>query len=134
VTTAIDTSVLLDIVVDDERYGSRSESALARAVAEGAVIAAPVVVAELRAAFDKDDRVLSFLTDMQVKTVPVELGDGLLAGSMHAQYRRAGGQRRRVVADLLIGAHAQNHADRLLARDRGFFQKYFRDLTVWYPE
>ena len=37
------------------------------------------------------------------------------------------------MADYLIGAHAQTHADRLIARDRGYLRDYFADLTVLDP-
>jgi predicted nucleic acid-binding protein len=45
----------------------------------------------------------------------------------------AGGTRERVIADFLIGAHAMAKADRLLTRDRGFYRRYFKDLTVLDP-
>jgi hypothetical protein len=43
----------------------------------------------------------------------------LLAGGMFRAYLDRGGKRGRVVPDFLIAAHAQELADRLLARDRG---------------
>ncbi|MGQ0576055.1 MAG: type II toxin-antitoxin system VapC family toxin [Pseudonocardia sp.] len=55
------------------------------------------------------------------------------AGVAWRAYRRARGPRTRVVVDFLVGAHAQVHADRLLTRDRGFFRRYFTDLTVLDP-
>ena len=44
-----------------------------------------------------------------------------------------GGKRGRVVPDFLIAAHAQQLADRLLARDRGYYRDYFKQLNLWEP-
>ena len=43
------------------------------------------------------------------------------------------GKQGRVLADFLIGAHAQTHADRLLARDRDYLRDYFEGLLVVDP-
>ena len=43
------------------------------------------------------------------------------------------GKRGRVVPDFLIAAHAQLLADRLLARDRGYYRDYFARLVLWDP-
>ena len=39
----------------------------------------------------------------------------------------------RIVADFLIGAHAQFQADALLMRDRGFFGSRFKGLRLIDP-
>jgi hypothetical protein len=55
------------------------------------------------------------------------------AGTVWGRYRRSGGSRDRVVADFLIGAHAKDAADVLLARDRGFQRRYLDALVVVDP-
>ena len=56
-----------------------------------------------------------------------------LAGVTWRRYPAAGGTRRRILAEFLIGAHADLHADRLLTRDRGFYRSYFSRLAVLEP-
>lgn len=55
------------------------------------------------------------------------------AGTIWRQYRLAGGTRKRIAADFMIGAHALTQADRLLTRDKGFFRDHFAPLAVLTP-
>jgi len=132
-TTAVDTSVLVDVLWGDPQFGPASRSALVEAERRGAIVVSPVVVAELRSAYTGDDELKSVLSDLRIQVVPFDTGDALLAGSTHRAYRRAGGTRARIIADFLIAAHAANHADRLLARDRGFYRIHFDNLNVHDP-
>lgn len=133
--TAIDTSVLLDVLVDDPAHASGSESALRRAAAEGALLICECVLAELGPSFARPAELDEFLSDLQLEFVPSNRESALVAGAMFRTYlarrpRRAGA---RVVADFLIGAHAQCLADRLLARDRGYYRDYFKGLSLLVP-
>ncbi|MCS7338439.1 MAG: hypothetical protein NZ739_09425 [Verrucomicrobiae bacterium] len=74
-----------------------------------------------------------FLSDWQITFVPSSLESAALAGQMFRRYLERGGKRGRVVADFLIAAHAQIHADGLLARDRGYYRDYFRELKLYDP-
>lgn len=65
--------------------------------------------------------------------MPSSHASALLAGEMFRVYLQRGGKRGRVVPDFLIAAHAQTHAQRLLARDRGYYRDYFKQLTLWDP-
>jgi hypothetical protein len=68
--------------------------------------------------------------DQAVKLVASSLDCAILAGINFTRFLSRGCKAGRTVADFLIGAHALYHADRLIARDRGFFRDYFAKLTV----
>jgi predicted nucleic acid-binding protein len=54
-----------------------------------------------------------------------------LAGELWRQCpKKSKEDRDRIVADFLIGAHAQVQADTFLTRDRGFYRRYFRRLKL----
>lgn len=65
--------------------------------------------------------------------MPSSLESSLMAGEFFARCLQRGGKAGRRLPDFLIAAHASLHADRLLARDRGFFRDCFPRLTVLSP-
>jgi len=56
------------------------------------------------------------------------------AGQIYTQYLANKGKARRVLPDFLVAAHAQEFADALLARDRGYYRTYFADLRLIDPQ
>jgi predicted nucleic acid-binding protein len=74
-----------------------------------------------------------FLSDWQLRFIPSSRQSALLAGELFAVYLQRSGSGGRVIADFLIGAHAKLHADRLLARDRGYLRDYFSRLKLLVP-
>ena len=130
--TAIDSSVLLDVVTDSPDHADASERALRRASTEGGLIVCECVLAEIRPAFSSGE-LHEFLSDWQIRFVPSSLESALLAGEIFARHLKRGGRAGRVVADFLIGAHAKTHASRLLARDRGYLRDYFSTLKIMAP-
>ncbi|MBX7157715.1 MAG: type II toxin-antitoxin system VapC family toxin [Verrucomicrobiia bacterium] len=130
--TAVDTSVLLDVLTNHSSFAEVSKSALRQAFQEGSLIVNETVIAELSPALSAS-QFRHFLDDWELNFVPSSLESALLAGEMFRYYIKQGGKRDRVLPDLLIGAHAQKHANRLLARDRGYFKNYFKHLKVWDP-
>ncbi len=134
--TAIDSSVVLDLLMADPRHAARSEAALRQCASEGALIVGECVVAEIAPAIGgRGSEVGDLLRDWGVEFVPATEESAALAGAMFGAYlaRRRPSGPRRVVPDFLIGAHATVLADRLLARDRGYYRDYFKRLVLIEP-
>jgi predicted nucleic acid-binding protein len=130
--TAVDTSVLLDVLLNDLQHAGPSMAALRRAANEGSLIICETVLAEIVPTLEPAE-LPQFLADWNLTFAPSSQPSAFLAGEMFRAYLLRGGKRGRVVPDFLIAAHAQHHAQRLLARDRGFYRDYFTQLQVWDP-
>lgn len=152
--TAVDTNVLLDVLIPGAPHGDQSERALAEAVRAGALLISEPVYAELAVHFADRADLDRFLADTGIRLEPSGAEALYTAGRAWSAYLRrrpaslacpqcGAAQRVRcdrcgasvqprqhVVADFLIGAHAVAHADTLLTRDRGYYATYFPDLKL----
>ena len=128
--TAVDTSVLLDIFLPDDQYGEQSKRRLRAAYDAGAIIVCDIVYAELAAMFRDRAALDGALQAINVSASPIDSSIAYEAGLRWKRYRDAGGPRKRIISDFLIGAHASMAADAFLTRDRGFFSTYFPDLAI----
>jgi predicted nucleic acid-binding protein len=133
VITAVDSNVLVDVFQADSRFGRRSADALERSLAEGAVVACEVVWSEVVAAFGSATAATDALARIGVAYDPLTALAAAHAGGAWRAYRDRGGPRTRMIADFLVAAHAEQQADRLLTRDRGFYRRAFGELELVDP-
>lgn len=127
--TAVDTSVVMDVFLPDDRFGPQSLERLRDAYDQGAILICDIVYAELVPAFPDRTTLDAALREIGVAISPIDTEMAHEAGVRWAQYRRAGGPRSRIMTDFLIGAHALTVADTFLTRDSGFFATYFPELS-----
>ncbi len=131
--TAIDTNILLDILVPNEDFYEASASALQDAAGEGSLLISDIVYAELCIHFETQRECDAFLESNDIRVQGLGREAHFLASRAWRTYRQQGGRRTRILADFLIGAHAQSKAARLLSRDRGFYRKLFPSLDLRDP-
>ena len=130
---SVDSSIVLDILLDDPTHGARSQKLLEAHLGRGAVVICPVAFSECCAAFTPTTEFAPVAQQMGLTCSSYTPEICALAAQIWQEYRKQGGRRKRIIPEFLIGAHAMRCSNGLLSRDRGFFRKYFIGLDVIQP-
>jgi predicted nucleic acid-binding protein len=152
--TAIDTNILLDILIPDETHSLSSKQLLDRCLGKGQLVICEVVYAELSSQFPSERELRDFLLDTGIRLIHSSREVLYLAGERWRAYARKRERkiqcphcgerismtcpkchqkvtlRDRILSDFIIGSHALLHAQLLLTRDRGFYHTNFKELRI----
>ncbi len=136
-TTAVDTNVVIALWDRDPALSLAAQTALEAAFGRGGLVVAAPVFAELLAAPGRTEAFInSFFEDTGV-TVDWALSESVWRSAGRAFQKYAARRRkhrdsgtRRILADFLIGAHAQVLGYRLLTLDEGLYRAAFPTLTI----
>ncbi len=152
--TAVDTNILLDILIPDEAFLKSSKELLDRHISKGQLIICELVYAELSSQFLDEEELRSFIAGTGIRLVPSDQRVLNLAGRTWREYIRnkkallqcpscgksvpiacpscnsALKIRQHIISDFMIGAHALHTAEILLSRDHGFYKTYFKGLRI----
>lgn len=145
--TAIDTNILLDVLIPDAQYGAASKALLDEANRQGALIINEAVYAELATQFAGQGELDDFLRETGIRLEASSPDALYLAGELwrHYNQQRKGeslkcpecgatvNKRQHILSDFLIGAHASTHADALATRDRSYYRTYFKQIKILAP-
>jgi predicted nucleic acid-binding protein len=113
--TAIDTNILLDVLVPNEKFCEASMVALEDAATLGTLVVCDLVYAELCMHFSSQLDCDAFLAGNEIRVQSLSREAHFLASRVWRTYRQQGGRRARILPDFLIGAHAQARATRLVS-------------------
>ena len=136
-TTAVDTNVIIALWDKSISVSSAAQTALETAFSRGSLVVAAPVFAELLAAPGRTEAFVdAFLEDTGI-SVEWNLDETIwrVAGRAFQRYaERRRKQRdsgtRRILADFLIGAHADTRGYRLLTLDERIYRPAFPKLVV----
>jgi hypothetical protein len=129
-----DSSVLIDVIENDQRWVEWSIGQLEAAMLDGGLVINPIIYAEIAAGFDDIESLEAAIAPFGLIREPLPWEAAFMTSQAYQRYRKRGGGKRSPMPDFYIGAHASLGGYRLLTRDPMRYQEYFAKLDVIAPE
>jgi len=129
----VDSNVLLDVATADPRWCDWSTTQLSQWLDRGRVVINAIVYGEIAFALETIESVDELLPPHRFDYRALPREAAFLAARAHTGYRSRVGQRRSILPDFLIGAHALVERLPLLTRDLRRYRQAFPGLELISP-
>ena len=129
----VDSNILIDIFEEDENWLGWSLGALNDAVLSDRVIINSIIVAEVAPKTGSLEVFLDAIQMLKIEIAPLSEEAAYLGGCAFMEHRQNGGTAKSILADFLIGGHAQTLGATILTRDPRFYRAYFPTVSLITP-
>jgi predicted nucleic acid-binding protein len=129
----LDANVILDIWDMDPTWNAWSSGQLRRLSMLHELAIDSIVYAEISTRFATLAALDSRVEELGLEVLNIPRDAAFLAGKAFVEYRRRGGQKRNVLADFFIGAHATVLRCPLVTRDTRRYRAFFPTVRLIAP-
>jgi predicted nucleic acid-binding protein len=134
----VDSNVLIDVFSRDNIWHAWSKNALAESNERDQLRINQIVVAEVAPQFPDLVSFMTWIGSFEVGVDDLSFDAAYAAGKSFLEYRQrrkdARGTHKSIIADFLIGGHAQTLGATILTRDPRFYRTYFPSVPLITPE
>ena len=129
----VDSSVVLDVFLDDPEWGGWSEGVLSKLSETRSLIINPMIYTEISIGFERIEELEKAVEECGLKMVPIPREALFLAGKVYLRYRKGKGKKVAPLPDFFIGAHAAVEGLELVTRDIRRIKTYFPSVKIISP-
>lgn len=129
----VDSSVILDVFLDDPDWGDWSEGVLAKLSETGSLFINPIIYTEISIGFRRIEELEKAVSECGLKMAAIPREALFLAGKVYVRYRKSKGKKAAPLPDFFIGAHAAVEGLELVTRDVRRIKTYFPSVKIIAP-
>jgi predicted nucleic acid-binding protein len=133
-TTLLDTNVLIDLLENRPVWGEWSFRQLVSLGSSEDIVLNQIIYSEASVPYAPQSAFDAVLDVSWLKKEDLPWEAAFLAGKVHADYRKKGGQKTMALPDFFVGAHAAVKGYRVLTRDAARFRTYFPNVELITPD
>jgi predicted nucleic acid-binding protein len=129
----VDSSVVLDLVLNDPNWGTWSQAALDNAGADNQFVINDIIYAEVSIGYQSVAELDIAISALGLQIAPIPKEALFRAGKAFRKYKARAGTKTGVLPDFLIGAHAAVEGWPLLTRDPTRVRSHFPTVELIAP-